>query len=115
MTLKNTPERWGAVSQSLHWLIVILLLVIAYIGLTMGDLPNGPRKNRETPNAMGRIANGTSTSHPPTRAMIARNSSMKGRISFAAIRRMRSSRTATPSRRVSAGCASGASAPRCRR
>ena len=44
MTLKNSAERWGAVSQSFHWLIVILLLVIAYIGLTMGDLPNGPRK-----------------------------------------------------------------------
>lgn len=44
MTLKNTADRWGPVSQSLHWLIVILLLVIAYIGLTMGDLPNGPRK-----------------------------------------------------------------------
>jgi len=44
MSLKNTAERWGAVSQLFHWLIVILLLVIAYIGLTMGDLPNGPRK-----------------------------------------------------------------------
>lgn len=44
MTLKNTPERWGVVSQTLHWLIVVLLLVIAYIGLTMGELPNGPRK-----------------------------------------------------------------------
>lgn len=44
MTLKNSPERWGPVSQLLHWAILILLLVIAYIGLTMGDLPNGPRK-----------------------------------------------------------------------
>lgn len=44
MTLKNTADRWGSISQLLHWLIVILLLVIAYIGLTMGDLPNGPRK-----------------------------------------------------------------------
>ena len=44
MTLKNTDDRWGAVSQLFHWVIVVLILVMAYIGLTMGDLPNGPRK-----------------------------------------------------------------------
>ena len=44
MTLKNTDARWGAVSQLFHWVIVVLILVMAYIGLTMGDLPNGPRK-----------------------------------------------------------------------
>ena len=44
MTLKNTDDRWGAGSQLFHWVIVALILVMAYIGLTMGDLPNGPRK-----------------------------------------------------------------------
>jgi len=44
MILKNTADRWGAVSKLFHWIIVALLLVIAYLGLTMGDLPNGPRK-----------------------------------------------------------------------
>jgi cytochrome b561 len=44
MSLKNTADRWGWVSQSLHWLIALLLVVIAVIGLTMGDLPNSPRK-----------------------------------------------------------------------
>ncbi|WP_411832815.1 cytochrome b [Pseudoxanthomonas mexicana] len=44
MTLKNTTERWGAVSKLFHWIIVALLLVVAGIGLSMGDLPNGPRK-----------------------------------------------------------------------
>lgn len=44
MSLKNTDERWGAVSQLFHWVIVVLILVMAYLGLTMGDLPNGPRK-----------------------------------------------------------------------
>lgn len=44
MTLKNTDARWGAVSQLFHWVIVVLILVMAYLGLTMGDLPNGPRK-----------------------------------------------------------------------
>lgn len=44
MTLKNTDERWGVVSQAFHWTIVVLILVMAYLGLTMGDLPNSPRK-----------------------------------------------------------------------
>ena len=46
MTIKNTPERWGAVSQSLHWLIVLLIAVMAAIGLTMEDFANGPDKIR---------------------------------------------------------------------
>jgi cytochrome b561 len=42
--MKNPADRWGAVSQSLHWLIVILIIVMAYLGLTMTDLPNSPHK-----------------------------------------------------------------------
>jgi len=44
MTLRNSNERWGPVSQALHWLIVILILVMAYLGLTMVDLPATPHK-----------------------------------------------------------------------
>ena len=44
MTLKNTHDRWGGVSQLLHWIVVALILAMAYLGLTMGDLPNGPDK-----------------------------------------------------------------------
>ena len=44
MTLRNSPERWGPVSQSLHWLIVLLIVVMAYLGLTMVDLPTTPHK-----------------------------------------------------------------------
>ncbi len=44
MTLKNTAERWGGISQLLHWTIASLILVMAYLGLTMGELPNGPGK-----------------------------------------------------------------------
>lgn len=44
MLLKNTPEEWGAVSKLLHWVVVALVLVMAWLGLTMGDLPNGPDK-----------------------------------------------------------------------
>jgi cytochrome b561 len=46
MSLKNPSDRWGGVSQLLHWATVVLIVVIAYIGLTMGDLPNGPDKIR---------------------------------------------------------------------
>lgn len=46
MPLKNTPERWGSISQLLHWAILLLLVAISVIGLTMGDLDNGPQKIR---------------------------------------------------------------------
>ncbi len=42
--MKNTVNRWGGISQLLHWLIAILILVMAYLGLTMGNLANGPDK-----------------------------------------------------------------------
>lgn len=44
MPLKNTPHEWGSISKLLHWLIVVLILTMAWLGLTMGDLPNGPGK-----------------------------------------------------------------------
>ncbi len=44
MILKNTHDRWGSISQLLHWVVVALILTMAYLGLTMGDLPNGPDK-----------------------------------------------------------------------
>ncbi len=43
MSVRNTPERWGLVSQAFHWLIVALILVIAILGLTMGELPRTPK------------------------------------------------------------------------
>jgi len=43
MRLKNTPSTWGAVSQSLHWLTVILILALAVIGLMMSELPRTPK------------------------------------------------------------------------
>ena len=44
MSLKNTKDQWGSVSKTLHWLIVVLFLAMAWIGLTMGDMRNGPDK-----------------------------------------------------------------------
>lgn len=44
MPIKNTHDQWGNVSKALHWLTVALLVWIAWLGLTMGDLPSGPGK-----------------------------------------------------------------------
>ena len=35
---------WHAVSKTLHWLIAALILAMAWLGLTMGGMPNGPDK-----------------------------------------------------------------------
>ncbi len=43
MTLKNTADRWGPVSQFFHWLIVLMILGLAIVGLTMGELPKTPK------------------------------------------------------------------------
>ena len=44
MPLKNSATRWGSVSIGLHWLVVALILLMAWIGLRMGGMPNGPAK-----------------------------------------------------------------------
>ncbi|MGH8077097.1 MAG: cytochrome b [Lysobacter sp.] len=44
MNLKNTADRWGPVSQLLHWTIFLLIAAIAVLGLFMVDLPNNPQK-----------------------------------------------------------------------
>ena len=44
MPIKNTREQWGSVSKILHWVVVLLILLMAWIGLRMGDMPNGPDK-----------------------------------------------------------------------
>jgi cytochrome b561 len=43
MTWKNTDDAWGPVSQALHWLIVLLVLALAIVGLTMVELPKTPK------------------------------------------------------------------------
>ena len=42
MTRANA-QRWGAVSQTLHCLILLLLLVLCVVGLTLDDLPRTPK------------------------------------------------------------------------
>ena len=43
MTLKNTVDRWGPVSQAFHWIIMLLIVVLAIVGLSMGELPKTPK------------------------------------------------------------------------
>lgn len=44
MSLRNSRERWGSLSQLLHWLIVALIAVQATLGLTGLLLPLGLQK-----------------------------------------------------------------------
>jgi len=44
MPFKNSREEWGSASKALHWLVVVLVLLMAWIGLRMEDMPNGPDK-----------------------------------------------------------------------
>ncbi|MGY0560922.1 MULTISPECIES: cytochrome b [unclassified Luteimonas] len=46
MSLKNTRERWGGVSQALHWLVALLILLQGPLGIVMASLPNSPDKIR---------------------------------------------------------------------
>jgi cytochrome b561 len=43
MSWKNPPDRWGPVSQGLHWLIVALLVVLSVVGLSLDSLPRSPK------------------------------------------------------------------------
>ncbi|GAB2614996.1 cytochrome b [Novilysobacter erysipheiresistens] len=43
MTWKNPADRWGPVSQLLHWVIVLLLLMLSTIGLLLDSLPVSPK------------------------------------------------------------------------
>jgi cytochrome b561 len=42
--IRNDVTRYGAVAQTLHWLIAALVVVMFGLGWYMGDLPLGPRK-----------------------------------------------------------------------
>ena len=44
MQVRNSDRRWGAVSQLLHWSILALIAWLAWLGLTMVDMPPTPAK-----------------------------------------------------------------------
>ena len=41
--LKSGRDHWGSVAKFFHWTIVLLILTQAVVGLTMVNLPRGPR------------------------------------------------------------------------
>lgn len=44
MPLRNSSTRWGPISMLLHWTIVVLVGWLAWLGLTMVDMPPTPAK-----------------------------------------------------------------------
>jgi cytochrome b561 len=42
MTIRNSSNRWGSLSQLLHWLIVVLIAAQVALALTAKELPRGP-------------------------------------------------------------------------
>ncbi len=44
MPIRNTIDRWGSVSITLHWLTALLVLGLVAVGFVMGELPNTPMK-----------------------------------------------------------------------
>jgi cytochrome b561 len=44
MTIRNTTVRWGSLSQLLHWVIVILIIVQVTLASMAEDLPLGMKK-----------------------------------------------------------------------
>lgn len=43
MTLRNTDDRWGWLSQTLHWTIAILILGLAVLGFLLDEVPKSPK------------------------------------------------------------------------
>ncbi|HEY4367885.1 MAG TPA: cytochrome b [Steroidobacteraceae bacterium] len=44
MTIRNTTQRYGAVAQLFHWLVVVLIITQFVLALKAGSLPLGPAK-----------------------------------------------------------------------
>ncbi|PRH83859.1 cytochrome b [Arenimonas caeni] len=44
MPIRNTTERWGGVSISIHWLTVLMVFALVVVGFVMQELPNSPTK-----------------------------------------------------------------------
>lgn len=46
MNWRNTPTCWGGVAQLLHWLIALMIIALAALGLLMDELPTSMTKVR---------------------------------------------------------------------
>ncbi|MBD8525001.1 cytochrome b [Pseudomarimonas arenosa] len=42
--LRSTDQGWSAISQTLHWLIAVLVIGLGIVGLIMTELPTSPTK-----------------------------------------------------------------------
>jgi cytochrome b561 len=42
MTFRNTTRSWGSLTKTLHWIIVILIIVQFFIAIRAHGLPRGP-------------------------------------------------------------------------
>lgn len=42
MAIRSTDARWGAIARSLHWIIFVLIVIAATVGLIMVELPKRP-------------------------------------------------------------------------
>lgn len=42
--LKNTPNSFGSVSRTFHWLMSIMIICLLCVGFYMAELPNSPDK-----------------------------------------------------------------------
>ncbi len=43
MPARNTADRWGWVSQTLHWLIALMILALVVVGFILDELPKSPK------------------------------------------------------------------------
>ena len=48
MSMRNTATKWGSVSKTFHWLVVVLLVIQGILGLTMGDFARDTRMELTT-------------------------------------------------------------------
>ncbi|MGY1409817.1 MULTISPECIES: cytochrome b [unclassified Luteimonas] len=44
MQIHNSERRWGVISQLMHWSVLVLIVWLAWLGLTMVDMPPTPAK-----------------------------------------------------------------------
>ena len=44
MSLTNSPNRYGLVTQSLHWLVVVLVIVQFFLAEAVDEMPRGAQK-----------------------------------------------------------------------
>lgn len=44
MALRSDAAGWGSMAKTLHWIMALLIIGVAFVGWTMTDLPTSPQK-----------------------------------------------------------------------